>query len=199
MSAVASEHADDVDRQARFPAEAVQAMRDASLLSAIIPTEFGGDGSNMRELAAITTAIALGCSSAGMVYAMHVSQVACLVRHAQGDRFFASYLSELADRQLLLASVTSEVGVSGDTRSSVCALERHDQTLRLVKDATTVSYGANADDIVMTCRRDADAPAGDQLLILCRQGSYSLAQKGSWDTMGMRGTCSPPYLVTAEG
>ena len=142
VSAVASEHADDVDRQARFPAEAVQAMREASLLSAIIPTEFGGDGSNMRELAAITTAIAQGCSSAGMVYAMHVSQVACLVRHAQGDHFFASYLSELADRQLLLASVTSEVGVSGDTRSSVCALERKDQSLRLVKDATTVSYGA---------------------------------------------------------
>jgi acyl-CoA dehydrogenase len=153
----------------------------------------------MRDLAAITLTIAQGCSSAGLIYAMHLSQIACIVRHARSSRVFTSYLEEVVERQLLLASATSEVGTSGDTRSSICALEQSGSGLRLVKDATTVSYGASADDLVITCRRDASAPAGDQLLVLCRDGSYSLELRGTWDTLGMRGTCSEPYLITADG
>ena len=36
------------------------------------------------------------------------------------------YLSELAERQLLLASATTELGVGGDVRTSVCTVERDD-------------------------------------------------------------------------
>ncbi len=199
VAAVAALHADDVDRNARFPKEALQSMREQALLSVSIPTEFGGDGATMRDLAAITMTIAQGCASAGLIYAMHLSQIACIVRHARSSRVFTSYLEEVVERQLLLASATSEVGTSGDTRSSICALEQAGSGLHLVKDATTVSYGADADDLVITCRRDASAPAGDQLLVLCRAGSYALELRGTWDTLGMRGTCSEPYLITADG
>ena len=41
-----------------------------------------------------------------------------------------------------MASITSEVGIGGDTRSSICAIERANGRFKLVKDATTVSYGA---------------------------------------------------------
>jgi hypothetical protein len=33
------------------------------------------------------------------------------------------YLRDLVARQFVLASITSEVGTSGDTRSSICAVE----------------------------------------------------------------------------
>jgi acyl-CoA dehydrogenase len=48
--------------------------------------------------------------------------VACLVRHGLTVPFFRSYLAELAEREWLIASATSEVGVSGDLRRSICAI-----------------------------------------------------------------------------
>ncbi len=196
---IAAQCADDVDRAGRFPVETVAAMRDAVLLSALVPAEHGGSGAGMRDLVAMCSAVAQGCASSAMILAMHHIQVACLVRHGRQEPNFASYLDEIAERQLLLASITSEVGTNGDTRSSVCAVERTDERFALTKQATTVSYGEHADDLLVTCRRDADAPASDQVLVLCRGRHTTLERTGEWDTLGMRGTCSPPFRMKARG
>lgn len=197
-SRIAAKQAADVDRRARFPHETIEAAREAGLLSALVPVELGGAGASMTDLAAMCSSLAQSCGSSGMVLAMHHIQVACLARHARTSSFFESYLQEIADRQLLLASITSEVGVSGDTRSSICALERSGGRFNLAKDATTVSYGAQADDLLVTCRRAPDSPPSDQVLVLLRKGDYTLEQKGEWDTLGMRGTCSPPFRMTSS-
>lgn len=196
---VAARHAADVDTKARFPTETFAALREARALSALVPVELGGAGASMRELVEQCIVLGQACGSSAMVLAMHHIQVACLVRHARGSRFFENYLREIAEKQILLASVTSEVGVGGDTRSSICAIERAGGRFTLVKDATTVSYGEHAEDLLVTCRRAPDAAASDQLLVLIRKGDYTLEVKGKWDTLGMRGTCSPPMLVTSAG
>lgn len=196
---VATLHADDVDKQSRFPAETLAAAREARLLSAGVPEELGGAGASMRELSLICTALAQGCGASGMVMAMHYIQVACIVRHGLSSPELRDYLRDLSQEQRLIASVTSEVGTGGDTRSSICAVERVEGRYRVEKDATTVSYGEHADDLLLTCRRDAEAPNSDQVLVLHKKGDYTLTCKGEWDTLGMRGTCSPPFLVVASG
>ena len=196
---IAAKHAADVDVRARFPAETLAAAREAQLLSAPVPVALGGAGASMVELVEICYTLGQACGSSAMVLAMHYIQVALLVRHARGVPFFEQYLRELVEQQLLMASVTSEVGVGGDTRSSRCAIERANGRFTLVKDATTVSYGEHAAELLITCRRAADAAPGDQVLVMVRPGDYTLESKGKWDTMGMRGTCSPPFLVTSSG
>ena len=196
---VAAAHAIDVDRSARFPAEAIDALKKERVLGAFVPKELGGLGFGIGELGAMCTALAQKCASTGMVVAMHHIQVACIVRHGLSQPFFRRYLTELAERQLLVASVTSEVGVGGDTRTSICALEREGTQFRLNKDATTISYGAEADDLLVTCRRAPDAAGSDQVLVLLRKGDYALTRTTSWDTLGMRGTCSPGFKLTSTG
>lgn len=197
---VAARHAIDVDQQARFPTETFAALREARLLSAAVPKAFGGQGAGMLELGNQCSALAQGCSSSGMVLAMHHIQVACLARHGADSAYFQKYLREnLAGNQELIASITSEVGTFGDTRSSVCAVEVAGGTMKLDKDATTVSYGAHADAQLVTCRRAADAAASDQVLVLFPNGSYTLEQTGTWDTLGMRGTCSPGAKFSGHG
>lgn len=196
---VAAPAAADVDARARFPSETFDALREARVLSALVPRDLGGTESSLRDLVEMCTILGQACGSSAMVLAMHHIQVACIARHGAGDAFFDGYLREIADRQLLLASVTSEVGVGGDTRSSICALERNGDRFTLTKDATTVSYGEAAEDLLITCRRNHDAPPSDQVLVLVRPGDYRLTDRGSWDTMGMRGTCSPPFRVTCTG
>ena len=196
---VAARFADDVDNKARFPRETFEALREAGLLSAAVPKELGGAGANMRELATMCTVVAESCGSSGMVLAMHHIQVACLARHGLSSPFFQNYLRELVERQWLIGSITSEVGVWGDTRSSICAVVRKDGRFTLDKDATTASYADYADDLLVTARRNQDAPPGDQVLVLVRKPDRTLSQTTTWDTMGMRGTCSPGFKMTSSG
>jgi acyl-CoA dehydrogenase len=196
---VAAAHAADVDAKARFPQETLEALRRVRALSAPIPRELGGLGCNMRQLAELCSTVAQACGSSGMVLAMHYIQVACIARHGLQSTFFRNYLAELVNEQYLIASMTSEVGTFGETRTSICAVERSGGRFKLDKDATTGSYCAHADAILVTCRRASDAASSDQVLVLVRKGDYRITQTTSWDTMGMRGTCSPGFKLESSG
>ena len=198
-SEVAAPHAAAVDSQARFPTETVAALRDAGILSAAVPTALGGAGCTMQELTQLCSTLSQACGSSGMVLAMHYIQLACLARHALESDFFSGYLRDLVQHQYLLASMTSEVGTFGDTRSSICAVQREGDRFVLNKDATTGSYCQHADAILVTCRRDDAATANDQVLVLVRREDCTLEQTSSWDTMGMRGTCSPGFKLQSAG
>ena len=192
---ISAHFASEVDAQARFPIESVQALQRAGLLSAPVPRAYGGAGCTLSELARLCAALSQGCGSSAMVLAMHYIQVACIARHAQDSPYFREYLREVVEHQHLLASITSEVGTFGDTRTSVCAIDRREDRFTLNKDATTGSYCAHADAMAVTCRRAADAVGSDQLLVLVKRQDAHLTQVGSWDTLGMRGTCSPGFRL----
>jgi acyl-CoA dehydrogenase len=188
-----------VDREARFPSEAIAALREAGLLGAAVPVELGGLGARLSELAEICRTLGASCASTGMVFAMHHIQLACLIRHGQDSSYIRDYLREVAHKQLLIASVTSEVGIGGEMRSSITSVVPNELGFTLSKDASTISYGEHADDLLVTCRRAPDAPKNDQVLALLRGGDFELQRNGVWDTLGMRGTCSPAFQVNGRG
>jgi acyl-CoA dehydrogenase len=65
------------------------------------------------------------------------------------------------------------------------------------KQAPTVSYGAHADALVTTLRRSPSTEGNDQVVVLTRASDTVLEPKGTWDPLGMRGTCSPGFVVRA--
>jgi acyl-CoA dehydrogenase len=188
-----------VDAAARFPHESIAALRELQLLSAYVPETFGGFGLSIADLSKVCEALGHYCASTAMIFAMHQIQVACIVHHARGSRFFERYMRELVDEQLLLASATTELGVGGDLRSSLCAIEVDGDRFRLVKKAPVISYGEQADAILVTSRRAPDAASSDQVHVLVRRGETQLEALSSWDTLGFRGTCSSGYTLSAEG
>lgn len=196
---VAAVHAGAVDQDARFPHEAFAALRRERALAAGVPRELGGFGASTSEMARMTQALGEHCAATGLIFAMHLIQVGAIARHGLSSAYLRRYLTEVAERQLLIASVTSEVGTGGDLRASRCAVEPDPAGFRVKKDATTVSYAEHADDLLLTARRAPDAPPSDQVLVLLRKGGFALERRGAWDTLGMRGTCSPPFAVSATG
>jgi acyl-CoA dehydrogenase len=136
-----------------------------------------------------------------MIFAMHQIQVACIARHCGNSPWFESYLRHLVPSPRLIASATSEVGVGGDIRRSLAPLSPADDCcgprLRFQKRASTISYGAYADDLLTTLRRSPEADPGDQVLVLTHSQDTSFDQSSQWDTLGMRGTCSPAFVVRA--
>ena len=195
---IAGPAARSVDRDARFPIEAVTAMRDARLLSALIPTELGGCGSTVSEVASAVQALGRHCGSTALICAMHQIQVAVLVHHGSTPRL-RDYVREVARDELLLASATTELGTGGDVRTSVCSVEPAGDRITLTKRTPVISYGHQADGILATARRGPDSPPSDQVVVVLPAGTYLLEETSEWDTLGFRGTCSDGFVLAAEG
>ena len=198
VSAVAAAHADDVDVKGRFPREAVDAMIAERLLSIQIPAGLGGEDASISEIAEICSLLGQSCSAAAMVFAMHHIKLSSLVSHGAGDAWHAAFMRRVCDEQLLLASATTEGGIGGNLRNSICAIEIDGDTCRLTKDATVISYGAHADAILITSRAHADAASTDQVMTVFTRDQYTLERTHVWDTLGMRGTCSDGWLFKGE-
>jgi acyl-CoA dehydrogenase len=198
-SKVVAPAADDVDRDARFPTEAFAALREEKLLSAYVTREFGGLGLSMSQICRICEVLGLYCASTAMVYAMHQIQVACILHRGRSSEYFRAYLRRLVDEQLLLASATTELGVGGDLRSSICHIVREGDRFTLEKKAPVISYGREADAILVTCRRGPDSKSSDQVHVLVERDQTELEQIATWDTLGFRGTCSLGFVLRASG
>ncbi|MCB0981305.1 MAG: acyl-CoA/acyl-ACP dehydrogenase, partial [Ilumatobacter sp.] len=69
----------------------------------------------------------------------------------------------------------------------------------LEKLGTVISYGLAVEDILVTARRNPDAPASDQVILHIQRPEYDLEQVGAWDAFGMRGTCSDSFTLRAQG
>ena len=195
-AAVAAEYADAVDVEARHPWEAIAALRELKLLGLLVPERYGGPGASLADVAVVCRLLGRACGSTALIFAMHQIQVACVIAGGTGSTWSDNFLGHLARDQLLLASVTSEVGVGGNIRASICAPEYSPGRLTLVKRSSAISYGSQADALLITARRNRDSAPSDQILILAGRDDVSLVETGCWDTLGMRGTGSKAFDVT---
>lgn len=198
VAAVAAAHADDVDGKSRFPREAVEAMRLERLLSVQIANDLGGEDATVSDVAEICSLIGQSCASAAMVFAMHHIKLSSLVSHGAESDWHRAFMRRISDEQLLIASATTEGGIGGNLRNSICAIEVSGADCHLEKDATVISYGEYADAILITSRANAEAASTDQVMTAFTKDQYTLERTQVWDTLGMRGTCSDGYLFKGD-
>jgi acyl-CoA dehydrogenase len=197
---VARKFAGSVDSDARFPKEAFDALRAQRLLGIMLPRKFGGEDASLRDAAQVCYALGRVCSSTAMIYAMHQANIACISDHADDNPRFAAYLRRVGEAQLLIASSTTEGRNGANLRSSDSAIVRDGAAVSLSRNASVVSYGADADAILTTARRSPESVPSDQVLALFFKASdYELQQTNNWDVMGMRGTCSEGFQLEARG
>ena len=199
VAAIVATQAEAVDRDAAFPKLGLAAAKEAGFMSLLVPREFGGAGASLTEVADVCYTLGQACASTAMIVAMHQAALACVVRHCRGSAWHEDLLRRVASEQLLLASSTTEGRGGGNVRSSAAALTMDGGTIRLERDATVMSYGAEADGIVTTARRGPDALPSDQVLVVFLKADYTLLRSGDWDTLGMRGTNSAGFAFRATG
>src|SRR5579864_8557657 len=118
-------------------------------------------------------ALGRACSSTAMIFAMHQTKVACLVRHGAGSSWHERLMGRVASEQLLLASSTTEGQNGGNIRFSSAAVKHAGMEISLVRNATVISYGAQADGIITIARRDRDAAGSDQVLLAMTKENYT--------------------------
>ena len=68
---IARKHAERVDTDGTFPAEAVAELRGSGLLRLALPVAFGGRGAGPVQFVEVMGELAAACGSTAMIYLMH--------------------------------------------------------------------------------------------------------------------------------
>ncbi|WEG09175.1 acyl-CoA/acyl-ACP dehydrogenase [Microbacterium horticulturae] len=133
------------------------------------------------------------CTSSALVLAMHTIEVFTLERFGE-----TSLLSGLLDRvvsdQILLANATSEF----PTPDGGAALIEDAGALRVDRSTIACSYGLDADVILTHVRRAPDAARDDRIYVVIPTARAEIEQTSTWDTLGLRGTCSNGLRIRSE-
>src|SRR5438045_7946940 len=98
-------------------------------------------GLAISEVSELCEALGHYCGSTAMIFAMHQIQVACIVHHALGTPFFRDYARQMVGKEMLIASATTELGIGGDVRSSICAVTTVGDHFTLEKQSRVISCG----------------------------------------------------------
>jgi len=101
-------HSESVDREARFPAEAVEGLAGSGLLGLGVPAELGGPDGGPADIVAAIERVASGCSSTAMVYVMHAIATQTLLAGAAESGANRDVLREIAAGRHLTTLAFSE-------------------------------------------------------------------------------------------
>src|SRR5262245_1087 len=141
---VLSTHAADVDAQARFPRESVDALAASGLLGLCQAPELGGRGEGMRAFAAVAEELATACGSTAMIYVMHVA-AAQAIASGQTLRDRDTVLKEIASGRHLTTLAFSERGSRSLFWAPVSQLSANGNGFHLNAEKSWVTSAANAD------------------------------------------------------
>jgi alkylation response protein AidB-like acyl-CoA dehydrogenase len=191
-------HAVEVDREARFPDEAIAALREAGLLGLGVPEAYGGPGGTPTEIVAAVEQVAAGCASTGMVYTMHLVAAQTLLAGSSGpdDGVKGATLREIAVGAHLSTLAYSERGSRSHFWAQVSrAVQDGDDGadgVRIDADKSWVTSAGHADSYVTATGALGMAGTLETELYLVDARSDGIEVLGRFDGLGMRGNASSP-------
>lgn len=188
---VAQAHADLVDAEGRFPAEAVDALRSSGLLGLTLPRKLGGSGAGPTDFAVAVADLAAVCGSTSLIYLMHVSAAMCVA--AAPPPGLPDAVGRLATGDWLGTLAFSERGSRSHFWAPVSRAARDNGAVRLSAEKSFVT-SADVADLYVVSTGSAEADDGVDLYALPK-GTRGIEVAGPWRGMGMRGNASAPMRV----
>lgn len=183
--------ADSIDRDAKFPREAVEAMGRAGLLGLVSSVEVGGMGGGLGEMAEVGTELGRHCGSTAMVVQMHYA--AALLVEAYGSR---QLRERIAAGEALCTLAFSERGSRSHFWAPVSsATDAGEGAVTLDAQKSWVTSAGEADVYVWSSR--PMAAEGLSTLWAVPADAPGLSSPPPFDGLGLRGNASSP--IAAEG
>ncbi|MHB8588002.1 MAG: acyl-CoA dehydrogenase family protein [Candidatus Dormibacteraceae bacterium] len=109
--------AEEVDRDHRFPVEAVRAAAEAGLLGVLIPSEYGGMGLDALAFAICIEELAQACASTSVIVDVHTSVGSEPILLFGTEEQKRNWLPRLASGELLGAFALTEPASGSDAAS----------------------------------------------------------------------------------
>ncbi len=203
------ERAARYDREAGFPVENYEDLRQSGLLGICVPTAYGGLGADYKTYMLAAAEIGRYCGSTALTFNMHVCSCLWTGRladdlemtaeeRAEHERRRAIHYRRIVEQGKVYAQPFSEGGAAA---AGVAAFQT---TARKVEGGWVVdgrkifaSLAGHADYYGVLCteaREDGRLRRRDTLYLAVPRDAPGVRVVGEWDPLGMRGTVSRNLL-----
>ena len=185
---VARPHAADVDREYRFPDEAVEAAAAAGLLGVLIPREYGGAGLDAIAFAVCIEELAQACASTSVIVDVHTSVGSEPILLFGTEEQKRRWLPLLASGELLGAFALTEPAAGSDAASLKASARRSGGTYVLNGTKIFITNIGRAGLYVVFARTGPDDGAAGVSAFLVPAGAPGLRVGQLYKKMGLHGS-----------
>lgn len=188
---VASPVAAEVDAEARFPRESMDALASAGLLGLCVGTPAGGRGEGPRTFAAVVEELAMACGSTAMIYVMHVTAAQAIASSSTIDNR-DGILGDIAAGKHLTTLAFSEKGSRSQFWAPVSRLEQSNGHFVTSASKSWVTSAKHADSYVSSAQKPDAASPLESVVYLTRPRAKGVAVTEGFNGLGLRGNESAP-------
>ena len=178
------------DREARWPAEAMEALKRSGLTGLQAPRAVGGHGEGMAGLVAICEVLAQESASTALCFGMHCVGTAVIAAKAT-DEQKQQYLEPIARGEHLTTLALSEPGSGAFFFYPETSITRHGDEYEISGSKSFVTNAGHADSYVISTSAVEGGPdAGAFSCVLVDRDRPGIAWQDEWRGVGMRGNDS---------
>ncbi|HYM67606.1 MAG TPA: acyl-CoA dehydrogenase family protein [Patescibacteria group bacterium] len=185
---VAEPLAEAVDRDHRFPEEAVKAAAEAGLLGVLIPREYGGAGLDALAFAICIEELAQACASTSVIVDVHTSVGSEPILLFGDEEQKRRFLPELASGRILGAFALTEPGSGSDAASLKTTARRDGDRYVLNGSKVFITNVGHAGLYVVFARTGAGDRAAGVSAFLVPADAPGLRVGQVFDKMGLHGS-----------
>jgi alkylation response protein AidB-like acyl-CoA dehydrogenase len=180
--------AEEVDRDHRFPQEAVTAAAEAGLLGVLIPREYGGAGLDALAFAICIEELAQACASTSVIVDVHTSVGSEPILLFGTEEQKRKWLPRLASGELLGAFALTEPASGSDAASLKSTARRTGGAYVLNGTKTFITNAGHAGMYIVFARSGAEERAAGVSAFLVPSGTPGLRVGQVFRKMGLNGS-----------
>jgi alkylation response protein AidB-like acyl-CoA dehydrogenase len=191
------QNAESVDRDARWPSEAMHALMDSRLTGLNAPARVGGHGQGLHGLATIVETLGRGCASTAMCFGMHCVATAVIAARSTA-RHDERFLGPIAAGRHLTTLALSEAGAGANLFLADTRLTREGGFFHVSGEKQFVTNAGKADSYVVSTQASVQAEAGDFSCLVVENHTHGVEWGPPWNGFGMRGNQSRGMRIDAR-
>jgi len=174
------------DQTKEFPADNFKKMGELGLMGMMVPTEYGGEGTDTVSYVLALSEIAYSCASTAVVMSVHNSIVCeSLVKFGTEEQK-KKYLPRLSSAEWIGAFALTEPQAGSDPVSQMTAAERDGKYYVINGNKRFITSGKNGGLIIITAKTDESERHKGISAFLVENGTPGLIVGREEDKMGLR-------------
>lgn len=187
--------AEEVDRDHRFPEEAIRAATEAGLMGVLIPTEYGGAGLDALAFALCIEELAQACASTAVIVDVHTSVGTEPILLFGDEAQKKKWLPRLATGEALAAFALTEPSSGSDAASLKTSARRNGGGYVLNGSKVFITNIGRAGLYVVFARTGQDERAAGVTAFLVPADAPGVRVGQVFDKMGLHGSPTGELLL----
>jgi len=173
------------DRTKEFPADNLKKMAELGLMGMMVPTEFGGEGTDTISYVLALSEVAYSCAATAVVMSVHNSIVCeSLVRYGSGAQK-KHFLPKLAAGEKIGAFALTEPQAGSNPAGQTTRAVRKGNSYVINGSKRFITTGRNAGLIIVTAKTDESQRHKGISAFIVEQGTPGLIVGNAEDKMGL--------------